>query len=95
VFLHSFEGTGEKAVLGLLSSHPWVKSHVGQTAATDGGCALTSAISTAVERERAARGKGMALSEVWHGVMHAILAPVAKALRKRQAYNYECHDHVE
>ncbi len=67
VFVHSFQGTGEKAVLDLLASHPWVRSHEGRAAAAaGGGCALTPAISTAVERERERAAGGTALSEVWY-----------------------------
>lgn len=61
VFLHSFQDTGEVQVVRLLAAHPWVISHEGEAAVADGGSALTTAVPTARDRERAT---GVALKEV-------------------------------
>lgn len=54
VFVHSFNDTGERQVVRALGSHPWTKSHAVPAAVSGGGCTITSAISSAEERKKAA-----------------------------------------
>ncbi|CAM9477808.1 unnamed protein product, partial [Ectocarpus sp. 8 AP-2014] len=51
VFVHSFENTGEAAVMRSLASHPWVRVHGGQGAVGGEGSSLTSVFSSPRERE--------------------------------------------
>ncbi|CAM9622138.1 unnamed protein product, partial [Ectocarpus sp. 13 AM-2016] len=51
VFVHSFEDTGEAAVVRSLASHPWVRVHGGQGAVDGEGSSLTSVFSSPRERE--------------------------------------------
>ncbi|CAB1098959.1 unnamed protein product [Ectocarpus sp. CCAP 1310/34] len=51
VFVHSFENTGEAAVMRSLASHPWVRVHGGQGAVDGEGSSLTSVFSSPRERE--------------------------------------------
>lgn len=51
VFVHSFENTGEAAVMRSLASHPWVRLHGGQGAVDGEGSSLTSVFSSPRDRE--------------------------------------------